>query len=299
MKTFRKLLSYFRKKETINNLHFNGGNSYIYFGNYGKRVDITIKNADIYFRIHFGIFNERLVYDYTTAMDYSDFITIKLKREKSQSSFLKNLKLNIVFKYINNNILMNLSEENLKNVVSCLNDNNVIYFSKNNGSFTHPAYNDVNIFNVRQFNFFKGEFPSDKHFNFFFEKGKLFRISDAFEFHKVKDFLEYPSKKVGASFKIIKSFETNASWTLISDDYECRIFFDSKDNKYYYTSKDNIVTCFDESSFSEIIYLFCIDVLRLNKNMLTINFLQFLKDSNIDLDTMTTDEYQTILMYEY
>ena len=48
-----------------------------------------------------------------------------------------------------------------------------------------------------------------------------------------------------------------------------------------------------------MMYSFCIDILRDNKNTLNIDFLQLLENYNIELETMTPDEYQTILMYEY
>lgn len=298
MKTFRKIIAHFRNKDSINDLHFNGENSYTYFGNYGKRVEIFVDNADIHFRIYFGLIKERLVYSYSTNMSYNDHLI--LRKEKAENKpLLESLHLKIFFNYIHENILMTLTEKQLKRVVSFLNDNKSISFSSIKDSFINPLYKDLFIYNIRQFGFFKGEFPSDKNFNFFFQNKELFIILNPLEFNKVKEYIEYPSNKVEANFSIIRPINDEHSWRLICDDSVCNLYFDSKENKYFYTSRENKTISFDESSFPEMMYSFCIDILRDYKNMLNVDFLRFLKDSNIDLDTMTTDEYQTILMYEY
>ena len=294
----RKIIAHFRNKDSINDLHFNGENSYTYFGNYGKRVEISVDNADIHFRIYFGIFQERLVYAYSTNMSYNDHLM--LRKEKAENKpLLESLHLKIFFNYIHENILIILSEKQLQNVVSFFNDNKSISFSTIKDSFINPLYKNLLIYNIRQFGFFKGEFPSTKYFNFFFQNKELFIILDPLEFNKVKDFIEYPSNKAGANFNIIRAINDEHSWRLICDDSVCNLYFDSKENKYFYTSRENKRISFDESSFPEMMYSFCIDILRDNKNTLNIDFLQLLENYNIELETMTPDEYQTILMYEY
>ncbi len=299
MSIYSKLVNYYSNEFSI---FFDEKNcNYTFFGNYGKRVTISVNESNNFVvDIYFGILKERLVYSFESIMSPVEYeIFRNFSTNLSSDRLFDKEKLSIVSKLISNNPLMFVSENDLINAISLINKRGTLSFKKD---FVEK---DLHQYTISDYNFHGKYIPFDIKYFFTIENGKLLNILsliDSKDFTDLNSYTNYPSTHAYVKFYLMNYVKSKA-WKLVyyTNDFKYEL---SYNNKYYQIRKldfkNSFITVYKKSYDKDsILNYFCLEALKNNKNMLNVKTLQLIEEFGFKVETMSIEEYQSLLMYEY
>lgn len=289
--------------ESIGNFHWNeSSNIYTYFGNYGKKVDIKILDNSVSYKFYFGIFFEKLVYEFTTTLDYP--IYTLLTEMKQNHTFRNEFIDDFVKKLIISNAFMFLSNSQIKFIANDFNHLNAFSFERTYSRYSKIDKAYLQSFKVNFFGFLNSSdyLPSEQTKSYFIssENNELYCVYDYLVNPKFKELVE-AEKLLDSKFFIAASKESKNWYTIkdVSGGYAKLTFKNDVYIYELYIEDKNKVQKFISKDKEFAIYSFIIDVLKLNKNMLNIKVLEQFESVNFEINDLTIDDYKTFIMYTY
>lgn len=288
--------------ESIGNFHYNeNSNTYTYFGNYGKRVDIKILDNSISYKFYFGIFFEKLIYEFTTTLDYP--IYTLLTEMKQNLMFRNEFTDDFVKKLVINNAFMFLSDSQIKLIANDFRHLDSFSFERTYSRYSSIDKSYMQSFKVNFFGFLNNSdyLPSDKTQYYFIntDNKELYCIYDILANTNFKELSE--AEKFFDLKYFVASSKESSNWYVIKDVAGGYAKLEFKNDFYIYTlhleNKTEVQFSSKDKEFA--IYSFIVDSLKRNKNMLNIKVLGQFESLNFNINDLNIDDYKTFIMYNY